>query len=225
MKKVFLDVNFVCDLLIKRSNSIQTKNEFEKLIRDESNAVVSTSSVPTIYYIASNIHKENTFFIQQMKLLRDKALEVKENLNASNALEIANFFIDEILKEPDRQKRDVASDLYSLYNAGIINLVSTDTEATLNAIKYCKDNPNNDLEDVLQYFIAKENGCDVIYTNDKKFPKLDIPLKRTDPNIPDYIPTQDKADKSINDLKKEFDEIFSNTPVDTNKSEIKRDKQ
>ena len=56
MKKVFLDVNFVCDFLIKRSNSIQTKNEFEKLIRNESNAVVSTSSMPTIYYIASNIH-------------------------------------------------------------------------------------------------------------------------------------------------------------------------
>ncbi|ASM36677.1 PIN domain-containing protein [Campylobacter sputorum] len=151
--------------------------------------------------------------------------KVKENLNASNALEIANFFIDEILKEPDREKRDIASDLYSLYNAGIINLVATDAEATLNAIKYCKDNPNNDLEDVLQYFIAKENGCDVIYTNDKKFPKLDIPLKRTDPNISDYIPTRDKADKSISDLKKEFNEIFSNIPVDTNKSEIKRDKQ
>ncbi|ASM40114.1 type II toxin-antitoxin system VapC family toxin [Campylobacter sp. RM12327] len=188
---------------------------------------VSSTSIPTIYYIASNAYKENQFFIQQMISLRNQASVFNDKLNKNNAFEVAKFFIDEILKEPkqDNNKKLVIEALYSMCNNGVVELLPTTSIATIEAIKYCRDNPSNDLEDVLQYFIAKENGCDVIYTNDKKFPKLDIPLKRTDPNIPDYIPTQDKADKSISDLKKEFNEIFSNTPVDTNKAEIKRDKQ
>jgi predicted nucleic acid-binding protein len=33
---------------------------------------------------------------------------------------------------------------------------------------------NLDLEDVLQYLCAKENGCDILITNDKKFYDCDI---------------------------------------------------
>ncbi|QKU36239.1 type II toxin-antitoxin system VapC family toxin [Campylobacter sp. RM16192] len=49
-----------------------------------------------------------------------------------------------------------------------------------------------DIEDITQYFCAKENGCDVIYSNDKKFPQLDILIKRTSPEILDYVPNAAK---------------------------------
>lgn len=58
------------------------------------------------------------------------------------------------------------------------------------ACKYSLDlidkNKSIDFEDALQYFCALENGCDVIITNDKNFPKLDIPLIRTNPSIENY---------------------------------------
>lgn len=47
-----------------------------------------------------------------------------------------------------------------------------------------------DFEDILQYFCTLEGGCEVIVTNDKTFPKLQIALKRTDANLEDYAPKQ-----------------------------------
>jgi len=41
------------------------------------------------------------------------------------------------------------------------------------------NNKKVDLEDITQYFCALENGCKAIITNDKNFPKPDIPLVRT----------------------------------------------
>jgi len=40
----------------------------------------------------------------------------------------------------------------------------------------------------LQYFCAKSCNCDVIITNDKNFPRLDIPLVRTNLDIENYTP-------------------------------------
>ncbi|HAA1513245.1 DNA-binding protein [Campylobacter coli] len=37
---------------------------------------------------------------------------------------------------------------------------------------------NDDFEDYLQYFCAEKEGCCAIYTMDKKFPNLKIPVKR-----------------------------------------------
>ena len=46
-------------------------------------------------------------------------------------------------------------------------------------IKYSK-NSNADLEDALQYFCADKEGCEVIYTCDKNFPKIAIAVKNYD---------------------------------------------
>jgi len=43
-------------------------------------------------------------------------------------------------------------------------------------------------EDLQQYIGAKNSSCKAIITNDKNFPKLDIPLIRTNPNIENYTP-------------------------------------
>lgn len=189
MKKVFLDINFVCDLLISRKTSESSRKEFEKLIDKDIETLVLTSSLPTIYYIISNMHKVNLFSINQMKSIRDKALDFKDKISNDNALEIANFFINEALEKPDIKiyKIKAIEVLNDLCN-DVVKLVPTTTKATNQALQYCKKNPKEDFEDVLQYFSAKENECDAIYTNDKKFPKLSITLKRTDKNISDFFP-------------------------------------
>lgn len=40
------------------------------------------------------------------------------------------------------------------------------------------DKYQGDFEDYLQYFCAEKEGCCAIYTMDKKFPNLKIPVKR-----------------------------------------------
>ena len=54
-------------------------------------------------------------------------------------------------------------------------------EGIKKAIKYSK-NSNSDLEDALQYFCADKEGCEVIYTRDKNFPKIAIAIKGYDEN-------------------------------------------
>ena len=70
-------------------------------------------------------------------------------------------------------------------------------------------NQNADFEDLQQYISAKNSNCDIIITNDKNFPKLDIPLIRTNPNLENYTPenikNQDKKgviDNLINFVRK-----------------------
>ncbi|MDY0238791.1 MAG: type II toxin-antitoxin system VapC family toxin, partial [Campylobacterales bacterium] len=62
---------------------------------------------------------------------------------------------------------------------------------------YMDKSTNADFEDLLQYAAAKNSGCSVIITNDKNFPKLDIPLIRTNPNIEDYFPNNSDTYISI----------------------------
>lgn len=60
------------------------------------------------------------------------------------------------------------------------------------AFDYMDKNFGADFEDLLQYISAKTSGCSLIITNDINFPKLDIELKRTNPNIQDYKPKSQK---------------------------------
>lgn len=50
------------------------------------------------------------------------------------------------------------------------------------------ENYGADFEDLLQYVSAKNSTCNTIITNDKKFPKFNIALKRTAKNIEDFVP-------------------------------------
>lgn len=51
------------------------------------------------------------------------------------------------------------------------------------ALDYMDRNYGSDFEDLLQYSAAKNSNCSIIVTNDKDFPKIDIALKRTSPNL------------------------------------------
>jgi len=47
------------------------------------------------------------------------------------------------------------------------------------SIKLCQENNKFDFEDVLQAVCAEKHKCDMIITNDKKFPVLKTPVKNT----------------------------------------------
>ncbi len=54
------------------------------------------------------------------------------------------------------------------------------------ALRLCQKNSRLDLEDTLQAVCAQEHDCDMIITNDKKFPKLKIPVKTTKDFLSEY---------------------------------------
>ena len=58
---------------------------------------------------------------------------------------------------------------------------------------YMDKNVGEDFEDLQQYIAAKNSGCNCIITNDKAFPKLDIPLIRTNTKLENYTP-ENKSD-------------------------------
>ncbi len=54
------------------------------------------------------------------------------------------------------------------------------------SIRLCQKNSRLDFEDTLQAVCAQEHDCDMIITNDKKFPKLKIPVKTTKDFLSEY---------------------------------------
>jgi len=84
-------------------------------------------------------------------------------------------------------KKDVANLFLKLEKNNIFKVIEETKELRIKANELSKMH-NLDYEDTLQYFCAKSCNCDVIITNDKNFPKLDIPLIRTNPNIENYKP-------------------------------------
>ena len=54
------------------------------------------------------------------------------------------------------------------------------------SIKLCQKNDKLDFEDVLQSVCAGSNNCDIIITNDKKFPVIKVPVKTTKDFLEEY---------------------------------------
>lgn len=80
----------------------------------------------------------------------------------------------------------VAQKLLAIENEkNLFYIVQESKEIRREALAYAKEN-NADYEDALQYFCALKSGCELIFTNDKNFPKLDISLKRTN-GTEDYL--------------------------------------
>jgi len=53
-------------------------------------------------------------------------------------------------------------------------------------IKLCQSNSRLDFEDALQAICAGEYKCDIIITNDKKFPVVKVPVKSTKDFLEEY---------------------------------------
>lgn len=135
-----------------------------------------------------NVRKFGNSTPDKTKQLIEKLLQNERNicLISSVSLVTAFFAMTNKNKNLMSQTADLIMDIYN--NDEAFMVISEDKETQLQALQYVKDT-NTDYEDILQYFCAKKNGCIQIITNDKYFPKLDIPIKRTNSTLEDYIPT------------------------------------
>ena len=92
---------------------------------------------------------------------------VERSLFEGVILDITLLNIDYIAK---KQVKDVRQFLVVINN--LMTVQGADNENIGDAL----DIENNDLEDSVQYIIAKNNVCDLIITNDKNFYKANIPV-------------------------------------------------
>lgn len=104
---------------------------------------------------------------------------------SSNSLVTAFFALTNKNRSLMAHTAELLLKIYSAEDSFIVAYESLD--AQIKALEFAKEN-NADFEDALQYFCAKENGCTTIVTNDKDFPKLEIPLLRTDPKLKNFTP-------------------------------------
>lgn len=154
MKKVFVDVNIIMDLLDNKreydleGNKIKNfQNLHQKAIElfdyfDENNIKYITSE-DCITNVAYNFRKK--------KHILDDFVKILSNLDRYLNFQIVSFGQKVISNFADFYKR----------NDGDV-----------------------DFEDGLQYFCALENECEAIYTNDKSsFPKLEISLITSDNEV------------------------------------------
>jgi len=92
---------------------------------------------------------------------------IEKRMFAGYIADITVLNIDYIAK---KQIKDIRAFLNVVNKTFIINGATNDIVQKALNIK------NNDLEDNLQYLIAKENGCTLIITNDKNFYAKDIDI-------------------------------------------------
>ncbi|PRM88866.1 hypothetical protein CJ671_08125 [Aliarcobacter cryaerophilus] len=93
---------------------------------------------------------------------------------------------------------NIANEFLKIEASDIFKVIDEVKELRINASTFSKNN-NTDYEDTLQYFCAKSSNCDVIITNDENFPKLDIPLVRTNPKFENYTPENTQEKKGVID--------------------------
>lgn len=140
-------------------------------------------------FLDANIVLDLMFMRDNSKRTREMINDLRKNKNfvftiSSNTLNII-FYVGSEKYKSWQQTMDKLKKIDNPLNEfwQVVDNTSIDRQR---AYKYCDDNANADWEDVLQYLCAKKANCDFIITNDKNFPQLDIPLKRTNINISDY---------------------------------------
>jgi len=120
--------------------------------------------------MASKIYLDTNILLDLLSYERVNSLETKELLfkysNEKNKFVINDLSFDNPMFEVYYLKED---DLKEIYN-------------------YMNKNKRADFEDLQQYISAKKSDCSMIITNDRHFPKIDIPLIRTNPKLNNYSP-------------------------------------
>ncbi len=132
MKKIFLDVNILIDILdAKRPSSRQSAILFEFLVRDikEFRLYTSCDLLTTVYY----------FTIKPLGQ-KEALSKIKKLNNVIHVIEFGNKEVAEAIELMERNR------------------------------KY------TDLEDTIQYVMARKEKCDYIITNDKNFASGDVPV-------------------------------------------------
>lgn len=115
----------------------------------------------------------------------------------------ANIFFDRVIFQEEELiiSEDILTTVYYIAKKNIprkkllaffemildkIIIVSFQREVVKKSIRLCQKNNKLDFEDVLQAVCAEKYDCDTIITNDKKFPKLKIPVKTTKDFLSEY---------------------------------------
>jgi predicted nucleic acid-binding protein len=90
-----------------------------------------------------------------------------------------------VLSKSDREKAlDSIEDAITLFK-----LIPFSNEEVIEAVNLMRNNNNfKDLEDTIQYVLAKKENCDLILTNDKKFFSPDIETLTTKDFYEKFIP-------------------------------------
>lgn len=105
-------------------------------------------------------------------LSREKYQETTQILNACSQGAFEGYVTDITLLNIDyiasKQVKDIQIFLKTLTN--VFTVVGADNAVFDVAFKI----KNSDLEDTVQYVCAKENGCEVIVSNDKRFYRGDV---------------------------------------------------
>lgn len=138
-------------------------------------------------YLDTNIILDFIFIRESTRYTRDF---ISKNFNNSilvtNNLGLNNIFYVGVEKFKEYTKtKDFLQYIENSLQWDIYDLTKEDR---LFAYNFMNKNQGADFEDLQQYIAAKNSGCTAIITNDKNFPKLDIPLIRTNPNLKNYTP-------------------------------------
>lgn len=125
-------------------------------------------------FLKYNHSQRDADLIKSSKELIEKYISQDYKISISS-LSLANAFY--ILSKKDN-KGYFATIISNFENNELFEVITDTFNLRKKAWRYSIKN-NADYEDALQYFSALENNCSAIITNDKNFPKLDIPLIRT----------------------------------------------
>ena len=144
-------------------------------------------------YIDANIFID---FLDEQRAMNDinlheKAVSLFKNLISKNIKIITSEDIITTaiyaLRQNKKALKILADFLSEIKNLSDFAVVPFGYETITNAAEFYIMN-GGDFEDILQYFYAMQNDCRAIYSNDKNFPEIDIPIKRTNPNLNDFSP-------------------------------------
>ena len=144
-------------------------------------------------YIDANIFID---FLDEQRAMNDinlheKAVSLFKNLISKNIKIITSEDIITTavyaLRQNKKALKTLADFLSEIKTLSDFAVVPFGYETITNAAEFYIMN-GGDFEDILQYFCAMQNDCRVIYSNDKNFPEIDIPIKRTNPNLNDFSP-------------------------------------
>lgn len=127
----------------------------------------------------TRVYKEN----EKMYNLHEKAIELFVKLESSDVLiVISEDIISNVAyyfrKNKENTKKFMLF-LQDIYDSKNYIFSSFGSKVIKKAIDSYFKQKLLDFEDSLQYYCALENECEIIYTNDKNFPKLDIRVEST----------------------------------------------
>ena len=110
----------------------------------------------------------------QAQRIFSETLEGKYEMGISEDILTTIYYVGKKFLE-----KEILIDLFNAFEEELV-IESFGKTVRKKALIYCQKNTSSDLEDVLQAFAAKENGYDILISNDVDFPSDIIPVMSSD---------------------------------------------